>query len=778
VVVALSNELALVPRETTPTCVAVVPRDWSAIERETPIEQQAPLPDLTTAALGYCERGLATLPLPLRDKAPNIRDWPSLRLTSAQIPAAFAEAGGIGLILGEASRWLVNVDLDDRLAIELAPGNLPHTDCVTGRPSKPRSHYWYIAVGAPTSKFTDPLTGAMIVEQRSTGCQTLVGPSIHPSGEPYDLLPEGAATVDADLLTAAVAKLAEAVVVQRYGSVPAERTKSLAPAPSQSVAPDVLLRRAEAYLRHMPAAISGSGGHNKTYAAATVLVHGFGISTDDAFRLLRDQYNPRCEPPWTAKELRHKIDDAANRQHRMPFGWLRDARVHDDFGEVDLSAFYPLTVTVELDEPAADDDLPKPPVDPGPFPEHLLYVPGFVSEVMAYNAATATRPQPVLALAGALALQSVLAGRKVRDGRGNRTNTYTVCMGGSGSGKEHARTINKQILFEAGLINLQAEDLASDAGLVTAVHAEPAILFQIDEFGRWLRTIGDPKKAPHLFNVISVLMKLYSSAKTVFQGKKYADSQQNKSIDQPCVSLLATTAPEHFRQALTPESTSDGFIARLFIFEASGMPQRAWQEEQPVPGALIEAARWWAEFSPGGNLSQQHPVPRVVNTTPDARALFDALATLADEQAAEGDEARTSIWARAEEKACRMALIYACSKDRENPVIDADAARWACELSEYMTRRLQYLAYEHVAMSDFDARQKALLRIARRYGNQITRTQLCRATQHLTMREREDVINNLLATGQLKEVKQPTGGRPGKIYQIPSSESATRVSDA
>jgi len=48
--------------------------------------------------------------------------------------------------------------------------------------------------------------------------------------------------------------------------------------------------------------------------------------------------------------------------------------------------------------------------DPGPFPEHLLRVPGLIEQVVAYNLATATRPQQVLALAAGICLQAVLAG--------------------------------------------------------------------------------------------------------------------------------------------------------------------------------------------------------------------------------------------------------------------------------------------------------------------------------------------------------------------------------
>jgi putative DNA primase/helicase len=86
-----------------------------------------------------------------------------------------------------------------------------------------------------------------------------------------------------------------------------------------------LERRAAAYLDRIPAAIAGHGGHGQTYAAATALVHGFGIEPAVAFALLRHQYNPRCQPPWTDRELMHKVDDAASKPHDRPFGYLRDA---------------------------------------------------------------------------------------------------------------------------------------------------------------------------------------------------------------------------------------------------------------------------------------------------------------------------------------------------------------------------------------------------------------------------------------------------------------------
>lgn len=716
--------------------------------------------NLLDAARWYLARGFAPIPVPAGTKVPVLKGWTDLRLADADLPQHFNGTGNIGVLLGEPSGWLVDVDLDCEEAVALAPAFLPPTGATTGRPGKPASHWWYVCNGAKTRKHQDPASKKMIVELRSTGAQTVVGPSIHPSGEPYDPLEGVPAVVDAETLGAAVAALADAVRKQRHGDAPARQAAM--PAASRCLpASDAALRRAEAYLDRIPPAISGAGGHGQTYAAATAMVHGFGLDPETAFGLLWDRYNPRCDPPWSEKELRHKVTDAASKPHERPHGWLRDAGPVEA-SDVDLSRFM-AAPALSTDSPDVDDA----PVDPGPVPDHFLGVPGFISEVMAHNRATAHRWQPMLALAGAICLQAVLAGRKVRDERGNRTNLYVVCLAGSGSGKDNARIINKDVLFKAGLNELEGqEDLASDAGLVTAVEAQPAVLFQIDEFGRWLRTIGDPKKAPHLFNVISTLMKMYSSARSVFKGKAYADAKRNKVIDQPCVSLLATTAPEHFKQALTPDAMSDGFMARLIVFETGEMPPRVWQPEKEPPQPIIEAASWWGEFNPGGNLNREHPKPVIVPTTDEARAVFNRLAANADTEMERPREDVRSIWARAEEKACRLALIYACSRDRETPVIDADAAEWACGLSEHLTRRVLYLAHEYVSQGEFDAKQKAVLRAMRTAGGRMTRSQMCRVTQHLTQRERDDVIENLKETGRLKEAVEPTAGRSRRVYEL------------
>jgi RecA-family ATPase len=82
-----------------------------------------------------------------------------------------------------------------------------------------------------------------------------------------------------------------------------------------------ILERARAYLAHCPPAISGAGGHSTTYTVAVALVHGFSLNKIDALWLL-GEYNAKCVPPWSTRELEHKIDEAIKKPHDKPAGHL------------------------------------------------------------------------------------------------------------------------------------------------------------------------------------------------------------------------------------------------------------------------------------------------------------------------------------------------------------------------------------------------------------------------------------------------------------------------
>ena len=409
---------------------------------------------------------------------------------------------------------------------------------------------------------------------------------------------------------------------------------------------------------------------------------------------------------------------------------------------------------------------------PGPFPSHLLTVPGFIGAVVAYTVASAIKPQPVLTLGAAIALLGTLVGRKVRDEMNTRTNVYCLGVCETGGGKERARQVNKEILFQAGLERMAGpEGLASHAGLVSAVEKQPSILFQLDEIGRLLRTIGEPSRSPHLYHIATVLMKLFTSASSVYIGDAYADTKRNKTIDQPNACLYGTTVPKSLYEGLTAESVTDGFLSRMLIFETDDhdpMPSPDANPATPVPRDIVSVARWWGEFNPAGNLAKEHPEPRVVTTSADAARVFTELEQRARGERQSAAETVAALWTRTTEKARKLALIHACSANCEVPVIDEAAARWASELSEYLTRRTLHIAEEWVSETPFEAKRKRVLREIGRTEAGLTRTQLNRKTKHLTAKERGEIIESLLSTGEVIEERVQTAGAPRVTYRASS----------
>lgn len=156
-------------------------------------------------------RGLAVIPVPHGEKGPKVKGWPDLRLTDADLPQHFNGRGNVGILLGEPSGWVIDVDLDDNLAVELAGQFLPPTPAIFGREGKPQSH-WLYRVMAPCQTRKWSAQAGMVVELRATGCQTIAPGSTHPSGEAVRWDSDGEpATIAPDELVTAIEALAAEV---------------------------------------------------------------------------------------------------------------------------------------------------------------------------------------------------------------------------------------------------------------------------------------------------------------------------------------------------------------------------------------------------------------------------------------------------------------------------------------------------------------------------------------------------------------------------------------
>lgn len=68
------------------------------------------------------------------------------------------------------------------------------------------------------------------------------------------------------------------------------------------------LERALKYTAQCEPAVAGQGGHAATFRVALKAVE-FGLTIADTLSVL-NEYNRRCDPPWSPAELRHKAEQA------------------------------------------------------------------------------------------------------------------------------------------------------------------------------------------------------------------------------------------------------------------------------------------------------------------------------------------------------------------------------------------------------------------------------------------------------------------------------------
>ncbi|MCX7424665.1 MAG: bifunctional DNA primase/polymerase [Planctomycetia bacterium] len=275
------------------------------------------------AAERYTLRGWSVIPVPYRSKNPGFSGWERLRLTTSNLCDHFnGQPQNIGVLLGEPSSWLIDIDLDHPRAVELAPQFLPPTEAIFGRPGKQRSHWLYRTTAPVATKKHKSKSAGMIVELRSTGMQTIFPPSTHESGEPITWVNEAAepAPVDAGNLLGAVERLANVVRIElgeRAAPKPQERTAKPAAAALRTktkLKGDGIATCLDAMLR-MKVDDHNDGSGRLFAAACRVVEHD--LSDADAVAIIREYARQKPFPKdWSDKQILDRIHDAEKRVQR------------------------------------------------------------------------------------------------------------------------------------------------------------------------------------------------------------------------------------------------------------------------------------------------------------------------------------------------------------------------------------------------------------------------------------------------------------------------------
>ena len=162
----------------------------------------------------------------------------------------------------------------------------------------------------------------------------------------------------------------------------------------------------------------------------------------------------------------------------------------------------------------------------------------------------------------------------------------------------------------------------------------------------------------------------------------------------------------------------------------------------------------------------------VVEMTPEAQAIYDACRERDERMLEKADrDPLFEAWVRGAEMSKRIALVVACGRHVDSAlvgaVVDEADMRFAARLVDWSLGLFVTGLRENMAENDHEAGMKLVLRILRRGGSVMTRSDLYRRVDgRLDARQLDGVMKYLTTSGQVEELEEQTSGRPKRSYRM------------
>lgn len=249
--------------------------------------------------LEYREMGFSLLPL--KGKKPAIA-WKPLTIRRPTLGELYAWFGhlaeksrcpNVGIICGHIS-GIIALDADSEELARTIASKLPKSDMMTK--TAKGLHIFYRIKDNQTIPSRVRIAGTQL-DIRGECSYVVAAPSIHPeTGQRYEKVetwkPDGVPYFEETWI--------EEVLDGGNGN---------------SFARTAQVEDGRGYIAHIQA-VSGEGGHNATFRAACKL-RDAGLSEAEALAELIDWNGTNADPPWTVKELLHKVKDAFSYTSRV-----------------------------------------------------------------------------------------------------------------------------------------------------------------------------------------------------------------------------------------------------------------------------------------------------------------------------------------------------------------------------------------------------------------------------------------------------------------------------
>jgi hypothetical protein len=413
------------------------------------------------------------------------------------------------------------------------------------------------------------------------------------------------------------------------------------------------------------------------------------------------------------------------------------------------------------------------------LPAKLHTIPGALGDLVAWYMDNAPAPHIEMAVQSALALGSVVLGRKYVTSESNFTSLYFLTVAKSGTGKEFGKKTIERLLESAGLDELiGGSGYTSPGAVFSSLKTAPTHVTIIDEFGKYLAACSATGNS-QLNEAVTTLIESFGRLDGTLRPRAYSsmsltDKQQETAdrlkIVRPAVTLYAMTTPRQFYSAIGEADIEAGMLGRFLVMSSDAEVQvrKRGRVNAPPPAGVV---RWAQNMrrGAGGNLSglelhDKAPSAIELEFTPAAYEVLDAFEVeIVKRRRALSSSGQDVLLARALEVAMRVSAIIACSK--VDPRIDRAAVEWAVEYVKHCFYGLLESVRERVTGSEFGARRQAMLEAITLNGERgLTDRELKRRFRALKPREHAEVIRALADSGEVALAEISTKGRTRHAY--------------
>lgn len=377
----------------------------------------------------------------------------------------------------------------------------------------------------------------------------------------------------------------------------------------------------------------------------------------------------------------------------------------------------------------------KPVVAPDVIEAH-----GLVGDIANWITRTASRPQPMLSLAAAIAFVGMMKGHRVKGRTNLRTNVLCLALAPTGGGKEHPQYCISELARLAKLDKKILGEPVSGTGFLNAlIKADRVGLMIMDEMARYLGNLMQKGTGSYQKEIIDYIIKTFSSANRIMYGKVYANEKQNPqiNINQPHFCCLGSTVPEKLIASCTSSEIVDGFLNRWLLFQSKDRPAKQMGARyEPPPEELVERV-----IANSGAINDRYgePSPQECRFTPEAWNIFMDYGDRMEELTSTAPYPLPALYNRSCEHAEKIAMILA-----QDEIIGVNDIKVAIQIVERSNKHIMHFAgmvSDNTTEAEFVRVRKIIME-----AGEISRNELSRQTQFLTggKRRRDEILDSLV----------------------------------